>query len=108
MRILGLDPGTATTGYGIVDAVDGRLQVVAYGVIKTAEAVSPVIAPHIALSLAAFIISYTFVFGAGSYYILHLIAKGPVSSEEGPYGTHGIKKPPLVTDLMHDKGGEHV
>jgi crossover junction endodeoxyribonuclease RuvC len=35
MRILGLDPGTATTGYGIVDAVNGRLQMVAYGVIKT-------------------------------------------------------------------------
>mgnify|MGYP001815279252 CR=1 FL=1 len=35
MRILGLDPGTATTGYGIVDAVDGRLLTVTYGVIKT-------------------------------------------------------------------------
>ena len=35
MRILGLDPGTATTGYGIIDAEDGRLQVVAYSVILT-------------------------------------------------------------------------
>ncbi|MCA9961082.1 MAG: crossover junction endodeoxyribonuclease RuvC [Anaerolineales bacterium] len=35
MRILGLDPGTATTGYGIIDAIDGRLQVVTYGVILT-------------------------------------------------------------------------
>ena len=35
MRILGLDPGTATTGYGIIDAVDGRLTLVAYGVIST-------------------------------------------------------------------------
>ena len=35
MRILGLDPGTATTGYGIIDAVDGRLTMVAYGVIST-------------------------------------------------------------------------
>jgi crossover junction endodeoxyribonuclease RuvC len=35
MRVLGLDPGTATTGYGIIDAVDGRLTVVAYGVITT-------------------------------------------------------------------------
>lgn len=35
MRILGLDPGTATTGYGIVDAIDGRLTVVTYGVIST-------------------------------------------------------------------------
>lgn len=35
MRILGLDPGTATTGYGIVDVVDGQLRLVDYGVIKT-------------------------------------------------------------------------
>ena len=35
MRVLGLDPGTATTGYGIIDAVDGRLTMVAYGVIAT-------------------------------------------------------------------------
>ncbi len=36
MRILGLDPGTATTGYGIVDvAEDGRFTAVTYGVITT-------------------------------------------------------------------------
>ena len=35
MRILGLDPGTATTGYGIVDAEDGEFTAVTYGVIKT-------------------------------------------------------------------------
>lgn len=35
MRILGLDPGTATTGYGVIEAVDGRLAVVTYGVITT-------------------------------------------------------------------------
>ena len=86
----------------------GRQPYVAYGVIKTADAVSPVIGPHIALSLLAFIITYTFVFGAGSYYILRLIAKGPGPSDEEVYGTHGVKKPPLVTDLAHDKGGEHV
>lgn len=35
MRVLGIDPGTATTGYGIIDAVDGRLVAVVYGVIRT-------------------------------------------------------------------------
>ncbi len=35
MRILGLDPGTATTGYGIVDAEDGELTAVTYGTITT-------------------------------------------------------------------------
>jgi crossover junction endodeoxyribonuclease RuvC len=35
MRVLGLDPGTATVGYGIIDGHDGRLTAVAYGVITT-------------------------------------------------------------------------
>ena len=35
MRILGLDPGTATTGYGIIDVVDGRFHPITYGVITT-------------------------------------------------------------------------
>ena len=35
MRILGIDPGTAITGYGIVDEVEGELVPVTYGVIRT-------------------------------------------------------------------------
>jgi crossover junction endodeoxyribonuclease RuvC len=41
MRIFGIDPGTATTGYGLIDvAAGGSAQAVAYGVIKT-EAKAP-------------------------------------------------------------------
>ncbi len=35
LRILGLDPGTATTGYGIIDVVDGEPRLVTYGAIET-------------------------------------------------------------------------
>lgn len=36
MIALGIDPGTATTGYGIVkDSPDGRLKKICYGVIRT-------------------------------------------------------------------------
>jgi crossover junction endodeoxyribonuclease RuvC len=35
MRIIGLDPGTAITGYGIIDIVEGEPQVVTWGVIRT-------------------------------------------------------------------------
>jgi crossover junction endodeoxyribonuclease RuvC len=36
MRILGLDPGTAITGYGILDEDDeGNVQMVAYGLLTT-------------------------------------------------------------------------
>lgn len=36
MLILGIDPGTATTGYGLVRQIDGRqVELVDYGVIRT-------------------------------------------------------------------------
>lgn len=35
MRILGLDPGTATTGYGVVDRVSTKPVLVDYGAIRT-------------------------------------------------------------------------
>ncbi len=35
MVVLGLDPGTASTGYGIIEALDGQLSAVTYGVIRT-------------------------------------------------------------------------
>lgn len=35
MLVLGVDPGTAITGYGLVTEADGQLQAVAYGAITT-------------------------------------------------------------------------
>ena len=35
MRILGIDPGVATIGFGVVDAERGNQQLVRYGVITT-------------------------------------------------------------------------
>lgn len=35
MRIIGLDPGTATTGYGIIDVIEGEPHVVGWGTIRT-------------------------------------------------------------------------
>jgi cytochrome d ubiquinol oxidase subunit I len=73
----------------------GRQPYIVYNVMRTAEAASPVGSQTIALSLAAFILTYGIVFGAGIYYIARLIAKGPVPSEE-TYGNHGVDKPPLA------------
>ncbi len=36
MRIIGLDPGTATTGYGILERKNGETKVLDYGCIRTA------------------------------------------------------------------------
>jgi len=84
----------------------GRQPYIVYGIMRTAEAVSPVDAANIVISLLAFIAAYTFIFGAGSYYVLRLIAKGP-STPNAAYGDHGIKSPPLVTDLGSETGGGH-
>lgn len=35
MRTLGIDPGTATTGFGVVDEIDKKLSLVDFGCIKT-------------------------------------------------------------------------
>jgi len=82
----------------------GRQPYIVYGALRTADAVSPVVGPNIALSLLAFIVTYTFVFGAGSYYILRLIGKGP-GTPNNTYGDHGIKTPPLATNLGSETGG---
>lgn len=35
MIVLGIDPGTAVTGYGIIEEIEGQLQALDYGVITT-------------------------------------------------------------------------
>ena len=60
----------------------GRQPWTAYGVIRTAESISPVIAEQVALTLIGFIVVYAFIFGAGSYYIAKLIRKGPKIIED--------------------------
>jgi cytochrome d ubiquinol oxidase subunit I len=79
----------------------GRQPYVVYGVLRTSETASPVLGEHIALSLAAFVAIYTFVFGAGSYYILKLIGKGPlVGKAEEAYGQHGLHHPVTIADIF--------
>jgi cytochrome d ubiquinol oxidase subunit I len=80
----------------------GRQPWIVQDLMRTQDATSPVIGTSIAISLVAFIIVYVFVFGAGSYYILKLIAKGPEEAEAA-YGDHGVEKPPIVTELSRIK-----
>jgi cytochrome d ubiquinol oxidase subunit I len=80
----------------------GRQPWIVQDLMRTQDATSPVMGTSIAISLVAFIIVYIFVFGAGSYYILRLIGKGPEDAEAA-YGDHGIGKPPIVTELPRIK-----
>jgi cytochrome d ubiquinol oxidase subunit I len=80
----------------------GRQPWIVQGLMRTSDATSPVMGTSIAISLTAFVIVYIFVFGAGSYYILKLIGKGPEDAEAA-YGDHGVDKPPIVTELPRKK-----
>ncbi len=55
----------------------GRQPFLVYNVIKTSAGISPVVGPQVAASLLIFVIVYTIIFGAGLFYILRLIKKGP-------------------------------
>ncbi|MBU1346393.1 MAG: cytochrome ubiquinol oxidase subunit I [Alphaproteobacteria bacterium] len=70
----------------------GRQPWVVYGVLKTRDAVSPVIASQVATSLIVYVVVYSVVFTAGAIFILRLMAEGPVAarSEPAPRG----QKPP--------------
>ncbi|MGE0410223.1 MAG: cytochrome ubiquinol oxidase subunit I [Amphiplicatus sp.] len=69
--------GFAAVLAGWTTAEVGRQPYVVYGVLRTAEAVSPVGTGAVAASLVIFMIVYAIVFSAGALYILRLIARGP-------------------------------
>ncbi len=56
----------------------GRQPYVIYGALRTEDAVSPVTAGSVTLSLAMFFVIYSAVFGAGFWYLLRTIRTGPV------------------------------
>ena len=64
---------------GWIVAEVGRQPYVVYGVLRTADAVSPVTRGEVSVSLMAFMAVYALIFSAGALYILRLIAEGPVS-----------------------------
>jgi len=59
----------------------GRQPYTVYGLLRTADSVSPIALPGVATSLVAFIVVYFVVFGAGVVYILRLMAKRPEFGE---------------------------
>lgn len=55
----------------------GRQPWIAYGVLRTADATSPVAASTVAISLGMFLLVYCVVFSIGILYIYRMLAKGP-------------------------------
>ncbi len=63
----------------------GRQPWVVYGVLRTADAVSPVPGGSVFVSLALFILVYGIVFGADVYYMAQRVARGPEQTPPGPH-----------------------
>ena len=62
----------------------GRQPFTVYGVLRTADSVSPIGTPGVAVSLAAFVLVYLSVFGAGTLMMLRMMARPPALDEAGP------------------------
>jgi cytochrome d ubiquinol oxidase subunit I len=58
----------------------GRQPWIAYGVLRTADAASPVTLPMVATSLVLFVLVYCVVFSIGVIYIARMLKKGPVAT----------------------------
>lgn len=72
----------------------GRQPYTVYGLLRTAESVSPIGAPAVAASLTAYFIVYIVVFGSGTYYLLRLFRRSPGegrdADDEGPLRAGGV------------------
>jgi cytochrome d ubiquinol oxidase subunit I len=72
---------------GWVTTEVGRQPYTVYGLLLTSQSHSPLAAPAVAASLLAFVLVYFAAFGAGTYYILRMMAKPPQAHESDPPGT---------------------
>jgi len=82
----------------------GRQPYTVYGLLETAHSHSPLAAPAVAASLLAFVLVYFFAFGAGTMYLLRLMAKPPEPGEAEPphvpQRAAGITPAPAVGDAI--------
>lgn len=85
---------------GWVTTEVGRQPWTIYGQLLTSKAHSPLAAPAVAASLVALVLVYFVVFGAGIYYLLHLLGRAPEEGEtdapKGPHRASGITPGPAV------------
>jgi cytochrome d ubiquinol oxidase subunit I len=64
---------------GWIVTESGRQPWIVQGIMRTADATSPVLTGMVLSSLVLFVVVYSIVFAAGIYYINRLIAKGPTA-----------------------------
>jgi cytochrome d ubiquinol oxidase subunit I len=90
---------------GWVTTEVGRQPYTVHGLLRTADSVSPLQAPAVAISLLAFIVVYFIVFGAGVYYILRLMSHSPHRGEEGPERGQPVRAAGITPAPQVSEGG---
>lgn len=85
----------------------GRQPYTIYGLMRTADSLSPVDAPAVGASLLAFVIVYFLVFGAGIFYLLRLMRRVPAMEEDheldkGPHRAVGITPGPAQEEALRE------
>lgn len=71
----------------------GRQPYVVHGLLRTADAVSPVSAASVAASLAVYVLAYALVFGFGIAYLYRMLRRGPLPHEPEPRTEGGERTP---------------
>ena len=97
-----------TAGWIVTEC--GRQPFTVYGLLRTADSVSPIGQPAVAASLAVFIAVYFVVFGAGIWVLLRLFGQTPQPHQPGvtrgqPVRTAGITPAPGLVDSPPRIGG---
>ena len=90
---------------GWVTTEVGRQPFTVHGLLRTADSVSPLQVPAVAISLLAFIIVYFIVFGAGVYYILRLMSHSPHRGEQGPERGQPVRAAGITPAPQVSEGG---
>jgi cytochrome d ubiquinol oxidase subunit I len=100
--------GLIAVTFGWITTEAGRQPFTVYGLLRTADSVSPIAAPAVLTSLVLFMTVYFIVFGAGIWYLFRLFRHPPEPQESGvesepPIRTAGITPAASANpDRVHD------
>jgi cytochrome d ubiquinol oxidase subunit I len=97
---------------GWVTTEVGRQPYTVYGQLLTAQSHSPLAAPAVAASLVVFAVVYFSVFGAGTAYLLRMMARAPTSREVEPphlpQRAAGITPAPGIEQIPAPESGREL
>ena len=86
----------------------GRQPFTIYGLLRTADSVSPLGAPAVAASLIAFVLVYFAVFGMGTWYLLRLMAHAAAAARAGSAATRRRTPPASRRRRARRRPGEEA